>query len=117
MNKICLAHSLISKRADGIIEIETNSNHEFSLSDVKETTEAVGELTGGKKAPLLIMAGSLSAVSNEARKFMATEESLKYSIAEAFVINTITQRILLNFYLKFDKPPIPLRDLQTKLRR
>lgn len=115
INKIDLTHSLIILRDDGIIELNTNDDHTYTIEDVKENVKAFGELTGNKKAPVLIIGGSFSSVTNETREFMATEESLKYSKAEAFLITSLAQKILVNFYIKFNKPLVPTRVFNDKI--
>jgi len=107
INKIDLKHSVIILRDDGIIELYANDHHVYTIEDVKENVKAFGELTGNKKAPVLIIGGSFSSLDDQTREFMATEESLKYSKAEAFLITSLAQKILINFYIKFNKPLVP----------
>ena len=102
-NKIDLTHSVIVLRDDGIIELYTNDNHTYTIEDVKENVKAFGELTGNKKAPILVVAGSFTSMSSETRNFMATEESLKYSTAEAFLLSSLAQKLLVNVYIKINK--------------
>jgi hypothetical protein len=40
----------------------------------------------------------------EVRKFISSEEGMKYSLAEAFVTDYLPHRIIGNFYLKVKKP-------------
>jgi hypothetical protein len=106
-NKIDLTHSVIVLRDDGIIELYANDHHVYIIEDVKENVKAFGELTGNEKVPVLIIGGSFSSLDDQTREFMATEESLKYSKAEAFLITSLAQKILINFYIKFNKPLVP----------
>ena len=32
---------------------------------------------------------------------------MKYTIADAIIVSNLAQKILINFYLKFNKPPKP----------
>jgi hypothetical protein len=114
MKKIELKHSIIILRDDGIIELHTNENHEYAIDDVIENVETFGLLTNGEKAPVLIIGGAFTSVSKEARGFMATHESLKYSLKEAFLLNSLAQKLLINFYIKFDKPLIPTKVFNQK---
>lgn len=113
-NKIDLTHSVIVLRDDGIIELYANDHHVYIIEDVKENVKAFGELTGNEKAPVLIIGGSFSSLDDQTREFMATEESLKYSKAEAFLITSLAQKILINFYIKFNKPLVPTRVFTDK---
>ena len=85
----------------------TNENHDYTIEDTKENVAAFGTLSGFKKVPVLIIGGSFSSLAPETRKFMASEEPLLYSKAEAFLLKSLAQKILINFYIKFDKPLVP----------
>ncbi len=113
-NKIDLTHSVIVLRDDGIIELYANDHHVYIIEDVKENVKAFGELTGNEKVPVLIIGGSFSSLDDQTREFMATEESLKYSKAEAFLITSLAQKILINFYIKFNKPLVSTRVFTDK---
>jgi len=109
LSVVDLKHSVLKLREDGIVELHTNDLHVYEIKDVIENVRATGELTGGKKAPLLIIGGSFTSLKKETREFMATEESLKYSSAEAFLLSSLPQKLLINFYIKFDKPLVPTK--------
>ena len=92
VSEIKLTHSLIALRSDGILELHTNSEHVYEINDVKENVEAFGKLTDYKKVPVLIIGGAFTSLSKEAREFMATEDSLKYSLCEAFLLASLPQK-------------------------
>lgn len=114
MKKIELFHSTILLREDGIVELHTKDDHVYCVEDVLENVRAFGELTLYQKAPVLIIGGSFTSLDKETRNFMASEESLKYSIAEAFYLTSLSQKILINFYIKFDKPLVPTKVFTSK---
>lgn len=114
MKKIELFHSTVLLREDGILELHASNDHVYTIKDVIENVEAFGQLTSNQKAPVLIIGGSFSTLDKETRSFMATEESLKYSAAEAFFITSLSQKILINFYIKFDKPLVPTKVFTNK---
>ncbi len=107
VSEIKLSHSLIVLRSDGILELHTSNEHVYEIGDVIENVEAFGKLTGNKKAPVLIIGGCFTSLSKEAREFMASEESLKYSLCEAFLLSSLPQKLLINFYIKVNKPLVP----------
>lgn len=113
-SRIELTHSTITLRDDGIIELQTHDDHVYEISDVLENVDAFGKLSNFQGAPVIVIGGSFTSTSSEARKFMATAESLKYSKCEAFILNSLPQRILINFYIKIDKPLIPTKVFKTK---
>jgi hypothetical protein len=107
VSEIKLSHSLIRLRADGILELHTSDEHVYEIEDVKENVAAFGKLTENKKVPVMIIGGSFTSLSNEAREYMASEESLKYSLCEAFILTSLPQKLLINFYIKINKPLVP----------
>ncbi len=107
VSEIKLSHSLIAFRADGLLELHTSDEHVYEIEDVKENVEAFGKLTGNKKVPVMIIGGSFTSLSKEAREYMASEESLKYSLCEAFILTSLPQKLLINFYIKVNKPLVP----------
>lgn len=114
MRKILLNHSTIILRADGILELYTHDDHEYTIACVKENVSAFGELTGKQKVPVLIIGGAFTSVTKEAREFMASNESLIYSKAEAFLVKSLSQKMLVNFYIKFNKPLVPTQSFTVK---
>jgi hypothetical protein len=52
--------------------------------------------------------------SKEARDFAASAERSKWGIAEAYVITNLPQRLVGNFYLNFNKPPLPTKMFENE---
>jgi len=112
--KIDLGHSQIILREDGILELHADDNHIYEIEDVKENVAAFGKLSKYKKIPVLIIGGYFTTIKKETRIFMASAESLKYSKAEAFLLKSLAQKILINFYIRVDKPLVPTRVFTDK---
>jgi hypothetical protein len=106
-NTIDLKHSILKLRADGIIQINYADHLDIDLKEGVEVVEAIGILTKGKKALILNVAGEGTSATAEARKYSASVAGVKFTIADAFVTNSLAQKILGNFYLAFNKPPVP----------
>jgi len=80
-------------------EIEHQSNH-----------NALIELVGNSiKYPLLIDGDDFANVTPEGRKLIRQLEPLIPISARAIVIKILGQRILANFYIRFQKPIIPTK--------
>lgn len=45
----------------------------------------------------------------EARSFYAESDYSKYRYADAFIVNSLPMRLLVNFFISFNKPKIPSR--------
>ncbi len=106
--RIELSHSTLYLREDGILQLNS-TNHVYTVADMKEINEAKYKLLEGKNAPLLVIASAYASVENDAREFMASDENQQQSSMEAFVICSLAQKILANFYLAVNKPKVPTR--------
>lgn len=106
ISRLCL-------RSDGILRIDIKEEEQFSVEDAKEVVEAAGRIGNGRRFKNLIVLGNFTVPDNEARQFAASEEGSRYKIADAFVIQSLPQRIVGNFYLKFNKPVRPAKLFKT----
>lgn len=111
---INLGHSEIIIREDGIVQVNT-TDHSYTESDIKVLNKAVGDLTPSReKKLLLIIASNYSSVEPEGRRYMSTPEGVEYSIAEAYVIKSLAQRLLINFLIKINKTCVPVQFFTDK---
>lgn len=109
IRSVDLGHSLIQLRSDGIVQINFGDNSELDLKEAVEVIENLADLTGGKKALVLNIAGKNTSATSAAREFSASTLGLKYTIADAYVVTNLAQKILGNFYVGFNKPMIPTK--------
>ncbi len=107
--EIDLGHSKLVFRSDNVLEMICDDDAVYDVKNIRQIILETGKLTGGKKCMQLTIAGKYSTVSKEGREYAATEEAVEFTIAEAYVIQSLAQRILGNFYLKFNKPKVPTR--------
>lgn len=105
---IILGHSEIFLRSDYIIQVNA-SDHTYSAADIKSIHEAVHKISDSKKAFLLLIASDYTSVDTEARKYLSTPEAGLYSIAEAYVIKSLAQRLLMNFFINVQGTPVPVK--------
>lgn len=111
---ISLNHTRISKRSDGILEMKCGDDVCYEVTHFKEILRSVEEMWPNEKHPSLFLVGEFTSISMEARKFGATKEATVFSKAEAYVIRSLAQRLIGNFYLNFDKPPVPTKFFSNK---
>lgn len=96
-------------RSDGIIVLTTVDTAFFTMSEAHEFIAAQKEITGGVPHLLLGIPGRHVSVDSEMRSFMASEEALRYSIAEAYILRNMTQRGISNLLLSVDEPVKPMK--------
>jgi hypothetical protein len=106
---ITLQKARVGLRPDGIVQTDVYEEKELALPDVKEIIDAIAILGGKQMRPQLIVAGPLSGPDMQAMNYLASAESSPYAIAEAYVIQSLSQKILGKFYLSFNKPARPTR--------
>ncbi len=104
-----LTHSTVTLRKDGVLQIDVNDNVDVGIDECVELTNAYQILIGDSKVPLLHIVGNYVTMDKDAREYSASEIGLKFSIAEAFVINSLPQKMLANFYMRVNKPAVPTK--------
>ncbi|MBL7889359.1 MAG: hypothetical protein JNL24_07405 [Bacteroidia bacterium] len=99
----------VSVRKDGVIFVSVKANIEIDIKEVKQVVNALETIFEGKKFPLLIVTGEYTLPTPEARAYIATPESDPYASAEAYVVKSLSQKLVGNVYLSFNKPARPTR--------
>ncbi len=94
---------LVTPKDDCILEVE----------DIKEIKKTNLNLTKGKKYGVISYTGNNSMISVESRAYLATREVEQNKIASAFIIIQLPQRLLLNFFIKVNKPSIPTKSFSN----
>lgn len=111
---IKLSHSLIQLREDGILYVEFGDNAVLDVEECDELITSYTSILGDEKVPILHVFGKFTEATKGAREFSASPRGLKHSLVEAYVLSSLPHRILLNFYIKFNKPAVPTKYFGTK---
>lgn len=106
---IDLGHSVVHLRNDGIVQVNFADDVEMDKKESEEVVDAIGKLTDGKKSLVLNIGGVNTTVTAAGRDHSASEDGTKYTLADAFVTNSLPQKILANFYVNFNKPLVPTK--------
>lgn len=114
LNSIVTKISVVSLREDGILQINIKPDVEFTVFDFNELVDAAKKIGNGQKFLNLIIVGDNTLPDNEARTVSCSEAGSIYKIADAFVINSLAQALVANFYMKFNKPFVPTRFFKHK---
>jgi hypothetical protein len=105
---INLDHSVCIMRADGIVYVQCVDFY-YGKKECEQITAAIGQLSGGKRVPVLVVGSHYSSIDKEGRDYSASFAGSRYSSAEAYIIKSMAQKILANFYLRMNKPIVPSR--------
>ncbi|MGV2480515.1 UNVERIFIED_CONTAM: hypothetical protein IGO34_27350, partial [Salmonella enterica subsp. enterica serovar Weltevreden] len=68
---------------------------------------AIGRLSDGKPARIMMVPQPNTVFDHGAREFSASDEGLQYTIGDAMITTSLAHKILVSFYLKFNKPKKP----------
>lgn len=109
LKQIQLSHSKVWMREDGIVVIEFGDHVDLDVKEARELVQATKELAGGKKVLIVNIAGKQTTATSAARNFAASPEAIEYTLAEAYVVNNLPQKIIANFYINFHKPLVPTK--------
>jgi hypothetical protein len=90
-----------------LVRIQLFDNADLEAEDILAINKAKTELIGEAIHGVLFIPDTYSNMSAEARKVSATPEINRNSFAKAIVIRTTHQRIIVNFFIKFNRPPAP----------
>lgn len=109
LKQIDFENKSVALRSDGIVYVSINTNEDVEVKDVIEIVSALEQIGKGKKFPLLIVTHKYTLPSPEARAYIATAESDPFASAEAYVIQSFSQKLVGNIYISFNKPARPTR--------
>lgn len=108
-NEIQLNFAKVQLYEPALVRIEIFSGTVIGLKESKSMNDAIGALSEGKESLVLIVADEFAQFDRDSSDFSASEEGQRYTIADALVVKSLSQKILANFYLKFNKPAKPTR--------
>ena len=101
----------VCMRADGIARVVHRATEKLRLEHAEELTEALGSVTGGRRAPVLadIRKIGTRAADRETRRHLASAEGARYTVALAVLVNSNMTRLMANFFFRFNAPPYAMR--------
>jgi hypothetical protein len=98
----------VELREDGIIHVHLNDRVTIDLECQKEMKRIYWEVSDVPR-PFLFTAGAFISLTREAQKNAKSMEEDVPVAASALVFNNIAQKLMADFYYKFDPPKNPLK--------
>lgn len=89
-------------------DLKIIDNVEITIEDIKEIVAAQKKM-GGRRMPTLVSGTKYAITNAETLKYISENKNFPYSSGGAFVITSVSQRLMANFYLKLNKPQRPTR--------
>lgn len=105
--------SLVQQIEDDVLFIDILPNCDFVLKDFHQLMNAAREIGDGKRFYNLINVGEYTTPDHESRTASTSIEGSIYKKADAFIIHSIPQKFIANFYMNFHKPTVPTRFFNT----
>lgn len=95
----------IYKRNDGIIQIVLFDRVDIDIEQSREMFNIIKTYSKKPKDLLvLVVAGKYTTTTKEVREFSATDEASSITFAEAIILHSLAQKMIINFILNFHKP-------------
>ena len=112
-DKIIFENFSVRINEEDFYEIEVYNDMEFSFNELEELIKAQ-ETLGSKKLPVLVLCEEFASTDTAFVKHLAQNKNNPYSKADAFVISSMAQKIIANFYLKISSPERPTKFFKEK---
>lgn len=104
----------ISIESDDLIKVKLFDNIDFEKKDAIELLKAFKELTAGNKYYMLTLTNDSFTATSEVREYVAENIASTGIIANAICIKSLPIRLIINAYVKFNKPSIPTKTFNTE---
>lgn len=107
------SHSTISLTIDAHILIQIKENQEIDLPEIEEINAAKNKLAQSKPYTVIFATPQIGNISIEAMRLSASKKVYHNAIAKAIIANSLSSRIIGNFFIKMIKPPAPTKLFKT----
>lgn len=91
-----------------ILHFVMHDGETLTASDLTDSRNWTASIGGGSYLNL-IEAGTRTEIEDDMRMSSASKDENAHTIADALVVKNLSQRIIANFYLRFNKPVKPTR--------
>lgn len=109
MQKIKCRIAEVSLKSKDTIFIDIEADQLFNIDDYREVSEAAEILGNGNRMYNIINVGENTIPTKEAREKSCSLKGSIYKWADAFVILSLSQKIIANLMLKLNKPVVPTK--------
>jgi len=99
---------VVSLREDGIVHVFIKPGTHITVDVQKSMIETYYKVTNIKR-PFIFEAGEFTSISKEARQNATVIEDTAPVAASAIIVKNLGQRIIADYYYKFNKPKQPLK--------
>ena len=115
LEEVELKNVIVSLLEDNIIKLRIKEQSIVDIDDVKEVQVVKRKLIGDKKHTVLFVTPKLGSMTREARDYSASPDVNLNAIAKAVVLNGLAMRIITNFFINFNKPPVEHKVFENEI--
>lgn len=109
VHRIEIDEAIVGLRADGIIHVYYKPHTEINIPLQEKMLNILDEITNGVKTSVIYQAGEYCTVTKEAREYAIAIEHLSPTRASVVYVKNLAQRMIAEFYYKFNKPKQPYK--------
>ena len=109
-----LGHTIFLLRSDGIVESQCADNFTYEVQHIIENLEYLKTLVKEEKLLILNCVAPFTQISTEARDLLASGTHSNIIKAEAFVIHSLAQKLIAQFFIKVNKPVVKANYFKDK---
>lgn len=114
IERIDLKNVTVSLLDQSVVCIKVKEGTHLDIGDVKEIQVAKRKLIGDAKHTVLLISPKCGSATREARDYSASAEVNLNAIAKAVVLNGLVMRIIINFFMNYNKPPVEHRVFESE---
>ncbi|MCK6649903.1 MAG: hypothetical protein L6Q66_09625 [Bacteroidia bacterium] len=104
----------IHLRDDKVIHVAVKAKNEIGIEQIIEIIQGIALVGESKKHPIMITVEDHTFPTPEARKYLAQADTNPFASASAFIVKNLAQKLLVNAYLKMNRPSRPTRMFTTE---
>lgn len=101
-----LSHTLFLLRADGIVMAKCADNFTYEVEHFLENFEYLKTLSAENKLLIINCCAPYTTISAQAREFLRKGAHSDIIKAEAYVIHSLAQKMLAQFFVKISNPVV-----------
>ena len=94
---------------NGIVQLITFDDVYYDNDKLAIIIRHLTQLASGKPFKLLVIASESSIITVDGLKLLSSSAAMNYASAKAYVISSLSQKLMANFYLKCFKPKKPVK--------
>lgn len=94
---------------DDVVLIVVKDDSLVSVDDMEELLKACVQLARFRNYYSIVDVRVNAGANQGVTEYYAKNEYNKYRYADAFIINTLAMRLIVNFYMAFNKPVVPTK--------